>query len=68
MLMKLMGIIIADEDTIDQLQIVYAAFITYLRKMGYNGALHQLYVDLKKAYDSVRRKVILSFSWALGPL
>jgi hypothetical protein len=34
MLMKLMGIISADEDTTDQLLIVYAAFIKYLRKMG----------------------------------
>jgi len=63
--MKLMGIISVDEDTIDQLLIIYAAFIKYLRKMGYNGAVYQLYIDLKKAYDSVRRKVILFFSWAL---
>jgi len=54
-----------DEDTIDQLLVIHAAFIKYLRKMGYNGAVHQLYIDLKKAYDSVRRKVILLFSWAL---
>jgi hypothetical protein len=66
--MKLMGIISVDEDTIDQLQIAYAAFIKYLRKMGYKGAVHQLYTDLKKVYDSVRRKAILFFSWALAPL
>jgi len=42
MLMKLMGIISVDEDTIAQLQILYAAFIKYLRKMGYKGAVHQL--------------------------
>jgi hypothetical protein len=65
MLMNFMGIISADEDTIDHLLIVYAAFIKYLRRMGYNGAEHQLYIDLKKAYDSVRRKVNLFFSWAL---
>ena len=28
------------------------------KKMNYNEAVHQLFVDLKKAYDSVRREVL----------
>jgi hypothetical protein len=43
MLKKLMGIISADEDIVDWILTVYTAFIKYLRKMGYNGAVHQLY-------------------------
>jgi hypothetical protein len=38
MFFKLMVIIRVDEDTIEQLLFIYAAFIKYLRKMGYNGA------------------------------
>jgi hypothetical protein len=30
----------------------------YLKKWEYNGAVHQLYIDLRKAYDSVRREVL----------
>jgi hypothetical protein len=26
--------------------------------MGYNEAVHQLFIDFKKTYDSVRRKVL----------
>jgi hypothetical protein len=26
----------------------------------YNGAVHQLFIDFKKAYDSVRREVLYS--------
>ena len=28
------------------------------KKWGHKGALHQLYIDFKKAYDSVRREVL----------
>ena len=28
------------------------------KKREYNQAVHQLFIDLKKAYDSVRRKVL----------
>jgi hypothetical protein len=28
------------------------------KKREYNGTLHQLFIDFKKAYDSVRREVL----------
>jgi len=28
------------------------------KKLEYNEALHQLFIDFKKAYDSVRREVV----------
>jgi hypothetical protein len=28
--------------------------------MGYNGMVHQLFIDFKKAYDSVKREVLYS--------
>jgi hypothetical protein len=29
-----------------------------LEEMGYNKAVHQLFIDFKKAHDSVRRKTL----------
>ena len=38
--------------------IIYSAFIHYhyFRRNGNSEAVHQLYIDFKKAYDSVRRE------------
>ena len=56
---KLLGIIIVDFDATGQLLIIYSAFVKYLRKKWeYNDAVHQLFTDFKKAYDSVRREVL----------
>jgi len=56
---KLLGIINVDFDTKDQLLIIYSAFVKYLRKKWeYNEAVHQLFMDFKRAYDSVRREVL----------
>jgi hypothetical protein len=42
----------------DQLMIRSFAFVRYWRKKWeYNGTVHQLFIDFKKAYDSVRREV-----------
>ena len=44
-----------------RLLIIYSAFAKYLRerekKKEYNEPVHQLFKDVKKAYDSVRREV-----------
>ena len=46
-------------DTTDRPLIIYPAFVTYLRKKWeYNEAVHQLFIDFKKAYNSVRREVL----------
>jgi hypothetical protein len=47
--MKLLGIIRGVFDMRDQLQIRSFAFI---------NTVHQLFIDFKKAYDSVRREVL----------
>jgi len=43
-----------DFDAIGQLLIIYSGFIKYLEKWEYNEAEHQLFIDFKKTYDSVR--------------
>jgi hypothetical protein len=47
-------------DVTDQLLIRFSAFVRYWRKnrKEYNETVHQLFIDFKKAYDSVRRKVL----------
>jgi hypothetical protein len=30
------------------------------KKWEYNGTVHQLFIDIKKGYDSVRREVLYS--------
>ena len=48
-----------DFDATGQLLIIYSAFVKYLRKKWeYNEAVHQLFIDFKKAYDSVRRETL----------
>src|SRR5215469_5086316 len=56
---KLLGIISVDSDATGRLLIIYSAFVKYLRKKWeYNEAVHQLFMDFKKACDSVRREVL----------
>jgi hypothetical protein len=52
---KLSGIISVNFDILDQPLITYSAFDTYYRK---NVAAHQLLIDFKKAYKSVRGEVL----------
>ena len=60
-----MGIIYVDFDATGQLLIIYSAFVKYLRKKWeYNEAVHQLFTDFKKAYDSV--SIIFSLIFLLS--
>jgi hypothetical protein len=36
------------------------------KKWEYNGTVHQLFVDFKKAYDSVKREVLYNILLKLG--
>jgi hypothetical protein len=54
---KLVGIIIVDVEATYQLRIIYCEFVKYFKLMGKNGAVSQLFIDIKKAYDSVRMEV-----------
>jgi len=47
-----------DFDAKGQLLIIYYAFVKYARKWEYNEAVHQLFVEFKKAHDSVRREAL----------
>ena len=56
---KLLVIINVDFDATGQLLIIYSAFVKYLRRnWKYNEAGHQLFTDIKKALESVRREVL----------
>jgi hypothetical protein len=52
--MKLMGIISVGFHATDQLLIRFSAFVRNGRKMEYTKTVHQLFIDFKKAYNSVR--------------
>jgi hypothetical protein len=46
-----------------QLLIIYSAFVKYLRKKWeYNEAVHQLCINFKKPYDSVREGGLVYYS------
>jgi hypothetical protein len=56
---KLLGIIGVDFVVLGQLLIIYSAFVKYLRKKWeYNEALHRLFTEFKKAFDSVGWEVL----------
>jgi hypothetical protein len=57
--MKLLGIISLGFDVTDQLLMKFSAFVRYWRKKWeYSETVHQLFIDFKKAYDSVRKEVV----------
>jgi len=64
---KLLGIINVDFDAACQLLIIYSAFVKYLKKKWeYSEAVHELFIDFKNAYDSVRREVLYNILTEFG--
>jgi sorting nexin-29 len=57
---KLLGIISVDLDVTGRLLIIYSAFVKYIE------AVHQLFIDFKQAYDSVRREVLYNILIEFG--
>jgi hypothetical protein len=54
-------------DVTDQLLVRFSAFARYWRKRWeYNETVHQLFIDFKKAYNSVTVKYCTIFSYSLG--
>jgi hypothetical protein len=51
-----------------QVLIIYSAFVKYARKSGntHNEAVYQLFINSKKAYDSVRREVLYNMLIVFG--
>ena len=48
-----------DFDATGQLLIIHSTFVKYFRKKWeYYEAVHQLFIDLKKTYDLVRKEVL----------
>ena len=64
---KLLGIINAAFDATGLILIIYFSFRQMLeKKWEYNEEVHQLFVDFKKAYDSVRREVLYTILILFG--
>jgi len=56
-----------DFDTRSQLLNIYSAFVKYLRKKWeYNEAVHQVFIDFEKAYDSIGREVLYNILIEFG--
>jgi hypothetical protein len=64
--MKLLGIIYVGFEVTDHLLIRCSAFVSSLEKWEYNETVHQLFIDFKKAYDSVRREVLYNILTEIG--
>jgi hypothetical protein len=63
---KLLGITGVDFDTTGQLLTLCSTIIKYLRNtQEFDEAMHQLFIDVKKAYDSVRKEVFIIFFLSL---
>ena len=57
--MKFLGTINVVLDITDRLLTKYFVFDRDLRKKWeYDGTIHQLFIDIRKAYDSVKRDVL----------
>ena len=56
-----------DFNATSQLQIMYSAFIKYLRKKWkYSEVVHQSFINFKKSFDSVRREVFYNILIVFG--
>jgi hypothetical protein len=67
MQMKLLGITNVDLDLVRQRLIIFSTSVRYLRKRWEcNGTMYQLFVDFKKAYDSVKMKVLYNIFIEFG--
>ena len=55
-----------DFDATGQLLIIYCAFVKCFGGGGYNEAVNQLFIDFKKAHDSVTREVLYNILTEFG--
>jgi hypothetical protein len=63
MQVKLLGTTNVDFDVIGE-QLIRSSILE--KKWEYNGIEHQLFIDFKKAYDSVRREVLYNILIEFG--
>jgi hypothetical protein len=45
---------------------MYSVLVEYLKKWVYNWAVHQLFIDVKTAYDTVQREVLYNIVIQFG--
>jgi hypothetical protein len=45
---------------------IFCIWLILEKKWEYNGTVHQLFIDIKKAYDSVRREVLYNILIEFG--
>ena len=65
--MKLLGTINVVLNVTDRLLTKYFVFDRYWRKKWeYDGTIHQLFIDFKKAYDLVKREVLYNILTEFG--
>ena len=64
----LLGIFIVDFDATGQLLIIYlhSSNTVLEKKWEYNEAVHQLFIDFKKAYGSFSREVLYNILTEFG--
>jgi hypothetical protein len=61
--MKLLGTISVDFDVTEQLLIRFSEFVRYWRKNGCTmRPVQKIFIELKRAYDSVRREYCTVYS------
>ena len=63
---KLLGIINVDFNTTGQTDQIFGICHILEKKWEYNEAVHQLFIDFKKAYDSIRREVLYNILIEFG--
>jgi hypothetical protein len=56
--MKLLVITNVNFDVMGQQIVIFSISVSYWKKWGYNGTFHQLFIDFKKVYDSLRGEVL----------
>ena len=65
--MKLLGTINLVLDVTDRPLTKFFVFNRYWRKKWeYNGTIHQLFIDFKKAYDSIKSEVLYNILTEFG--
>jgi hypothetical protein len=55
-----------DFEATGQALIVNPAFVKYLKKWEYDEAVHQLFIDFKNSYVSVRREILYNILIEFG--
>jgi len=64
---RLLRIINVDFDAKVQLPITYCAFVKYqTKKLEYNETVYELFISIKKAYDSVRGEILYNILIEFG--